>query len=344
MKLDTGILTSTLWVDRDGREVFITALLMAEPFEVMEPLQQMEVQTMKETGWVVPPGWYGFVRAAGVGITRMAGVDRESGLAALERMGLPEPDSRSKEFDGRRLVRVDGGYIILNYFKYRDRDYGAADRMRRLRERRRVTANSDAVTANSDGQRHGSPKRYASREQSTNGLRTSAASPRAAPADARPSPPAPQGSLLPPTVPDPSPLPSVSAVAVAVKRPRNPLQGKRRAKTKPTTALAVIDTAWSKDAADDWIESKGGSPPVAMFPALKKLIAKHGWPFVRPTFRFYLASTSGEFVNVAKFAAAFGEWARRTTGEPSPNSRPMSTAARTVAAVRQIAAEEARKK
>lgn len=137
VKLDTGILNSTLWVDLDARVVFITALLMAEPHELREPARQMEVRTLDFTGWVVPPGWYGHVPAAGLGIIHRAGVENEAGLAALERLGSPEPSSRSRAFDGRRLVRVDGGYLALNYIEYRERDYGAADRMRRLRERRR---------------------------------------------------------------------------------------------------------------------------------------------------------------------------------------------------------------
>lgn len=66
---------------------------------------------------------------------------------------VPQIPSRSPEFGGRRLVRVDGGFIVLNFFKYRDKDYTATERMAKLRARRKaqgVTANSDAVTRNSD--------------------------------------------------------------------------------------------------------------------------------------------------------------------------------------------------
>jgi hypothetical protein len=35
------------------------------------------------------------------------------------------------------MVRVNGGYLILNYMKYRDRDHTAAERMRRLRARKK---------------------------------------------------------------------------------------------------------------------------------------------------------------------------------------------------------------
>ena len=142
VKLDCGILDSTLWVDRESREIFITALLMAEPVELKEPAEQIAVRSLDKTGFVVPVGWYGFVPAAGVGIVRRAMVEHEAGLSALEKLGGIDEESRSKEFSGRRLVRVDGGYIVLNYFKYRERDYTTAERSRRYREKKAAVAKS----------------------------------------------------------------------------------------------------------------------------------------------------------------------------------------------------------
>lgn len=141
VKLDCGILNSTLWVERECREIFITSLLMAEPFELRAPEPQIEVRTLSLTGWVVPVGWYGLVPAAGVGIVHRAGVSNsDAGLAALERLGSVDLESRSKDFDGRRLVRIDGGYLVLNFFKYRDRDYTGAARAARYRMRKKEAA------------------------------------------------------------------------------------------------------------------------------------------------------------------------------------------------------------
>lgn len=136
VKLDTGILNSTLWIERECREIFITSLLMAEPKEVLSPTETLETSTLNTTGFVVPPGWYGFVAAASVGIIRRALVDSEAGIQALNKLASPDPESRSKDFEGRRMVRVDGGYIVLNYMKYRDRDYTGAERQRNLRARK----------------------------------------------------------------------------------------------------------------------------------------------------------------------------------------------------------------
>jgi hypothetical protein len=137
VKLDTGILDSTLWIEKEQRDVFITALLMAEPREFLDPIPQIRIGDLELTGFEAPPGWYGFVPAASTGIINRAGVDKESGMEALRRLGEPEAESRSKEFEGRRMIRMNGGFIILNYMKYRDKDHTAAERQRRLRERRK---------------------------------------------------------------------------------------------------------------------------------------------------------------------------------------------------------------
>jgi hypothetical protein len=137
VKLDTKILDSTLWIERDLREIFITALLMAEPREFREPIRQIEVGRLEFTDFAAPPGWYGFVPAASLGIINRAGVEREAGIQALQRLGEPEIESRSTDFGGRRMIRTDGGFLILNFMKYRDKDHTAAQRQKRLRERRK---------------------------------------------------------------------------------------------------------------------------------------------------------------------------------------------------------------
>jgi hypothetical protein len=150
VKLDCGLLDSTLWFEREAREVFITALLMAEPFEVREELEAFNIRELTTSGFVVPPGWYGFVSAAGPGIVNRAQLDLETGLSGLEKLSEPDPGSRTPDFEGRRMVRVNGGFIILNYQKYRERDYTNAERQARWRARQKdknngVTSHSNTV-------------------------------------------------------------------------------------------------------------------------------------------------------------------------------------------------------
>jgi hypothetical protein len=139
VKLDAGILNSTIWVLRPDLELFITALLMATPVQLEQPTPTLKIRVLEADSFVIPPGWYGFVEAAGPGIINRAHVALETGLQALERLASPEPESRSQEFEGRRMVRINGGYIVLNFMRYRDKDHTAAERQRRLRARRKGT-------------------------------------------------------------------------------------------------------------------------------------------------------------------------------------------------------------
>lgn len=137
IKLVEELLDSSLWPDPVGTRVFLTAALMAKPYELEEPAEQLDVRTMAPTGFVVPAGFYGLVKAAGVGIANRALVDQEAALEALARLGSADLQSKNPEHDGRRLVRVRDGFLVLNYFRYRDRDHTAAERQQRLRTRKK---------------------------------------------------------------------------------------------------------------------------------------------------------------------------------------------------------------
>jgi hypothetical protein len=124
VKLDAGILDSSLWAEApEIRVVFITILAMTRPHGVCE--------------------------ATAPGIARRANLPLKLVRTALSTLEAPDPDSRSAEDQGRRLVRVDGGYRVVNYTKYRDKDHSATERKRRQRQRSRrdtVTSRRDIVT------------------------------------------------------------------------------------------------------------------------------------------------------------------------------------------------------
>jgi hypothetical protein len=145
VKLDVKIMDSSVWIDMYVRDIFITALLMARPFQLEEPAEQLKVTSLDPTGFIVPPGLYGFIPAAGIGIINRALVPRKEGYRALEVLGSPDEDSRSQEFGGRRLVRIDGGYLVLNLMKYREMNDGA-ERQRRYLARKKLEISAEART------------------------------------------------------------------------------------------------------------------------------------------------------------------------------------------------------
>lgn len=93
-KLFSGIVMSTVWTyDSDTKVVWVTLLAMAD-----------------ERGNVI-----GTVP----GLAKMAGVPVEAARKAMAIFLAPDPDSGSKEFDGRRIEVIDRGWRLLMHAKYR---------------------------------------------------------------------------------------------------------------------------------------------------------------------------------------------------------------------------------
>lgn len=93
-KLFSSIITSSIWnEDNNTRLVWITMLAMANK--------------------------NGYVAASTGGLAHEARVSREDCELALKVLTSPDKDSRSKEFEGRRVEVVDGGFQLLNHPKYR---------------------------------------------------------------------------------------------------------------------------------------------------------------------------------------------------------------------------------
>lgn len=126
VKLDTGILDSTLWLcDSDVRVVFITMLTMARPD--------------------------GMCEATAPGIARRANLSIEATRSALRVLEAPDEDSRSLDNEGRRTVRVDGGYFIVNYDKYRQKDHTATERKRKERAKKKAEESRSVTNVTRDG-------------------------------------------------------------------------------------------------------------------------------------------------------------------------------------------------
>jgi hypothetical protein len=94
----------------------------------------------------------GIVEAAVPGLAHVARITIEECKEALAKFQEPDKYSRSKEYDGRRIKKVDGGWKLLNYEKYRGvmneekaREQNA-ERQRRWREKQKSTTDNAIVT------------------------------------------------------------------------------------------------------------------------------------------------------------------------------------------------------
>lgn len=117
-KLFSSIIGSTIWREPDHvRLVWITMLALKDRHHIVE--------------------------ASVPGLADFARVSVEACLAALEILKGPDPHSRTKDHDGRRIEDVDGGWRVLNGEKYREKmnsdERREANRIYQQRHRRRKT-------------------------------------------------------------------------------------------------------------------------------------------------------------------------------------------------------------
>lgn len=127
VKLFGSILNSSVWQETHAtRLVWITLLLLADED--------------------------GFVKSSVGGLAHQARVNRDEAEAALATFQSPDPDSQTSDHDGRRIERVEGGWMVLNYGKYREtrtrKQVTAANRQARKRKK------DNEITADgADGER-----------------------------------------------------------------------------------------------------------------------------------------------------------------------------------------------
>jgi hypothetical protein len=95
-KLFTSILDSSIWLEEPTTKVVWVTLIAAMDedgfahFSAPQNLANRAVLSLKDT------------------------------QAAIKILESPDPNSADREYDGRRIERVPGGWIVLNAHKYRD--------------------------------------------------------------------------------------------------------------------------------------------------------------------------------------------------------------------------------
>jgi hypothetical protein len=133
-KLFSSITESTVWFESsDIRIVWITMLAMADR--------------------------HGRIWASVPGLANRAKVPVETTREAIKRFLEPDPDSRTKTNDGRRIKEIDGGWALLNHGKYRairDTEERMAYKAQKERERRaRIAAEKAPKSTSERGQERG---------------------------------------------------------------------------------------------------------------------------------------------------------------------------------------------
>jgi hypothetical protein len=95
----------------------------------------------------------GYVGASIPGLAGRARITVTETEAALAKFLAPDPYSRSKEFDGRRIEVADRGWVLLNHARYREQRDGEArrewdrNRKRERRDRDRTAVDSGGMSA-----------------------------------------------------------------------------------------------------------------------------------------------------------------------------------------------------
>jgi hypothetical protein len=128
-KLDSGIIYSTLWMQsHDVVRVWIALLAMADA--------------------------NGRIRSSVPAFAHLCFVSPDRMREILEIFKAPDPDSRITQHEGRKIRDVDGGWLVLNYTKYRNlmqRKPGThGERQARWRQRHRKNPRSASPSVTRD--------------------------------------------------------------------------------------------------------------------------------------------------------------------------------------------------
>lgn len=112
VKLFSSLMGSTIWCEKPATKIlWITMLVTAERS--------------------------GLVEASIPGLAKLAGISLEECEAGLGVLLAPDKYSRTKEFEGRRIMEVAGGWQVLNYSRYREMK---SEEEQREANRRKVAA------------------------------------------------------------------------------------------------------------------------------------------------------------------------------------------------------------
>jgi hypothetical protein len=122
-KLFSSLIASSLWSEDDKtRILFVTMLAMAD--------------------------WEGFVDASPAGLAPLARMSLTDCKIALEKLMSPDPESKNPDNEGRRIAKVEGGFLVLNYTIFRNKESKEYKRSQDRERQRRKRAKDKALSRN----------------------------------------------------------------------------------------------------------------------------------------------------------------------------------------------------
>lgn len=101
----------------------------------------------------------GYVKAAFSGVRRNANVTEDECRSALNIFMAPDPESSSKNDDGRRIKEVEGGWFIINHEKYQ---YSSEEKRNYWREKKAAERARKALLGDSKNRKRSLPEPGAS--------------------------------------------------------------------------------------------------------------------------------------------------------------------------------------
>jgi len=123
-KLFNTIITSTIWQEDDKTRILWITMLALADFE-------------------------GNISGSIPGIAYQAHISIKDCEKALKKLSEPDKYSRSKEYEGRRIQEIEGGWQILNYTKYRSLKIDRRAYLRKKqREHRKKESNKEKRKTN----------------------------------------------------------------------------------------------------------------------------------------------------------------------------------------------------
>lgn len=128
-KLHSGIIYSSIWEeDNYTRILWITMLAMSN-----------------STGEVI---------VAPKRLYKVANIPADKCRLALKKLSSPDADSRTSDNEGRRIEKIQGGWLILNYFKYRATPDVEKRRQQNREAKRRERMRKTGVSASVSKRQH----------------------------------------------------------------------------------------------------------------------------------------------------------------------------------------------